>query len=116
MPISFLGPVRMLKHAFDCSLAQEKGASRAIDCKAIGGRVGDKAARDGLGENAGCLNILMGAVCCGHFSGRNCGKRTTSRIEAWFVNSMTRRSMPMPSPAVGGIPYSNARRKSSSTK
>src|SRR5581483_378812 len=48
------------------------------------------------------------------FSGRSWGNRITSRIDAWFVKSMTRRSMPMPSPAVGGMPYSSARRKSSS--
>src|SRR2546427_2101673 len=42
-------------------------------------------------------------------SGRRCGKRITSRIEVAPVSSMTRRSMPMPSPAVGGIPCSSAR-------
>ena len=36
-------------------------------------------------------------------------------MDAWLVKSMTSRSMPMPSPAVGGMPYSRARRKSSST-
>ncbi len=44
-----------------------------------------------------------------HASGFNCGNKITSRIDAEFVNSMTRRSMPMPSPAVGGKPYSIAR-------
>mmetsp|Transcript_11564 Transcript_11564/g.38027 ORF Transcript_11564/g.38027 Transcript_11564/m.38027 type:complete len:214 (-) Transcript_11564:1131-1772(-) len=39
----------------------------------------------------------------------------TSRIEAESVRSMTRRSTPSPMPAVGGIPYSSARTKSSST-
>src|SRR5262245_36861491 len=34
-----------------------------------------------------------------HFSGRSCGNRITSRIDAWFVKSITSRSMPMPSPA-----------------
>ena len=42
-------------------------------------------------------------------SGRSMGKRITSRIEAEFVRSMTRRSMPMPSPPAGGIPCSRAR-------
>ena len=42
-------------------------------------------------------------------SGRSCGKRITSRIEAESVSSMTRRSMPIPSPAVGGRPCSRAR-------
>ena len=40
---------------------------------------------------------------------RSCGKRMTSRMEAESVNSITSRSMPMPSPAVGGSAYSNAR-------
>src|SRR5436309_2774158 len=43
------------------------------------------------------------------FSGRISGKRITSRIEGELVNNITRRSMPSPSPAVGGIPYSKAR-------
>ncbi len=39
---------------------------------------------------------------------RNCGKRITSRIDCALVNSMASLSMPMPSPAVGGRPYSSA--------
>jgi len=42
-------------------------------------------------------------------SGRSCGNRMTSRMVGAPVSSMTRRSMPMPSPAVGGRPYSSAR-------
>jgi hypothetical protein len=42
-------------------------------------------------------------------SGRMCGKRMTSRIEGESVKNMTSRSIPTPSPAVGGIPYSSAR-------
>ena len=37
------------------------------------------------------------------------GNRITSRIEGCPVISMTRRSTPMPSPPVGGMPYSSAR-------
>ena len=40
--------------------------------------------------------------------GRMCGNRITSRIVAESVRNMTSRSMPMPSPAVGGRPYSRA--------
>ena len=43
------------------------------------------------------------------FSGRISGNRMTSRIDGWSVSSITRRSMPIPSPAVGGRPYSSAR-------
>ena len=46
------------------------------------------------------------------FSGRICGKNNTYWIELLLVNSMVRRSMPMPIPEVGGIPYSKERRKS----
>lgn len=57
------------------------------------------------------LTQSVASVC--HFraqaSGRMYGNSSTSRIEAESVNSMTRRSMPMPSPAVGGRPYSRAR-------
>jgi len=42
-------------------------------------------------------------------SGRICGNSSTSRIEGESVRNMTRRSMPRPTPAVGGRPYSNAR-------
>ena len=42
-------------------------------------------------------------------SGRSCGKRITSRIDWELVSSITKRSMPIPSPAVGGRPYSRAR-------
>ena len=43
------------------------------------------------------------------FSSRKCGNNITSRIDGEFVNNMTKRSIPIPSPAVGGMPYSNAR-------
>ncbi len=39
----------------------------------------------------------------------------TSRMLGLSVSSMTRRSMPMPMPPVGGMPYSRAVRKSSSS-
>lgn len=39
----------------------------------------------------------------------------TSRIAGESVSSITSRSMPMPSPPAGGMPTSNAFRKSSST-
>src|SRR5256886_5842784 len=42
-------------------------------------------------------------------SGLRCGNRMTSRIDGWLAKSITRRSMPIPSPAAGGIPYSSAR-------
>jgi hypothetical protein len=38
------------------------------------------------------------------FSGRSSGNRITSRMEDEPVSSMVRRSIPMPSPAVGGMP------------
>ena len=40
--------------------------------------------------------------------GRMSGKRITSRIEREFVKSIARRSIPTPSPAVGGMPYESA--------
>ena len=43
------------------------------------------------------------------YSGFMCGNSSTSRIDGEFVNSITMRSTPMPSPAVGGMPYSSAR-------
>ena len=38
------------------------------------------------------------------FSGRSCGKRMTSRMEVEPVSIIVSRSIPMPSPPVGGIP------------
>ena len=46
--------------------------------------------------------------------GRSCGNKITSRIDAESVSNMTSRSIPIPSPAVGGMPYSKARTKSAS--
>jgi len=40
--------------------------------------------------------------------GRMSGKRMTSRIDREPVKSIARRSMPPPSPAVGGMPYERA--------
>ena len=48
------------------------------------------------------------------FSGRICGKNNTSCMVLWLVISITKRSIPIPKPDVGGMPYSSARRKSSS--
>ena len=42
-------------------------------------------------------------------SGRMYGNSSTSRIELRPVSSITRRSMPMPRPPVGAMPYSRAR-------
>ena len=39
----------------------------------------------------------------------------TSRIVGEFVNNITKRSMPIPIPPVGGMPVSSAAMKSSST-
>ena len=43
-------------------------------------------------------------------SGRSVGKRMTSLIESTPASSIATRSIPMPSPPVGGMPYSRARR------
>ena len=42
------------------------------------------------------------------------GNKRTSRIEGASVKSITKRSIPIPKPPVGGIPYSKALMKSSS--
>ena len=49
-----------------------------------------------------------------YFNGRMVGNNNTSRIEALSVKNMTIRSIPMPRPPVGGMPYSSAVQKSSS--
>ena len=43
-------------------------------------------------------------------SGRSVGKRITSRMFGVFVRYMNSRSIPMPTPPIGGMPYSIARR------
>jgi len=48
--------------------------------------------------------------------GRIVGKSITSRIDAESVKNITNRSIPIPSPPVGGSPYSKAWTKSSSIK
>src|SRR5690606_11427187 len=42
-------------------------------------------------------------------SGRSSGKVMTSRIDACEQSVMIKRSMPMPKPPAGGMPYSSAR-------
>src|SRR5205085_365870 len=43
-------------------------------------------------------------------SGRSVGNRITSRMFAVFVRYMNSRSMPIPTPPMGGMPYSIARK------
>ena len=47
-----------------------------------------------------------------NFSGLIVGKKRTSWMASLPVMNMVRRSMPMPMPEVGGMPYSRARTKS----
>ncbi len=49
-----------------------------------------------------------------YFMGRIVGNNKTSLIDAESVSTITIRSIPMPTPPVGGIPYSSAVQKSSS--
>lgn len=51
---------------------------------------------------------LQSLRACFDQSGRICGNKITSRMEGLSVNSITKRSIPIPSPAVGGMPYSRA--------
>ena len=52
-------------------------------------------------------------VLCGiFFSGFICGKNNTSWMKVLPVINMTKRSIPIPIPDVGGIPYWRERRKS----
>ena len=46
------------------------------------------------------------------FLGLICGKKSTSWMVGELVMNIVRRSIPIPSPDVGGIPYSSARTKS----
>ena len=63
-----------------------------------------------FGDSAG----LSSAISLLFAWGRIKGNRITSRMEREPVNTMVRRSMPMPSPPVGGRPKLSARTKSSS--
>ena len=59
-----------------------------------------------------CLGPVL--RCAGASYWRIAGKSTTSRIELCPVRTITRRSMPSPTPPVGGMPCSSASMKSSS--
>lgn len=73
-----------------------------------------------LRESCGALRRSPCRRGCGCADGRrallqNCswrsvGNRITSRIEVTPASSIARRSIPIPRPPVGGIPYSSARR------
>src|SRR5262249_11438202 len=71
------------------------------------GALGAQVARGDVQLEARCHGYLTSSAAAA--SGRKSGNGMTSRIEAWLHSSMTSRSMPMPSPAVGGRPYSRAR-------
>jgi hypothetical protein len=75
-----------------------------MGCDACGARVDPRGATLGRGERAERAQLLNHSV-----SGRICGNRMTSRIDGESVKNITSRSIPTPRPAVGGIPYSNAR-------
>lgn len=47
-----------------------------------------------------------------HASDLICGNNSTSCMVVWPVSNIVSLSIPIPIPDVGGIPYSNARRKS----
>ncbi len=67
--------------------------------------LGSPAGRDRISVLRDVTPIASGS----YASGRMCGKRMTSRIDALSVSSITSRSIPRPPPAVGGRPYSKAR-------
>ena len=67
----------------------------------------------GLGLRLEILSDL-GPIVPGQDSFFNCGNKITSRIDCELVSTITKRSIPIPSPAVGGNPYSKARIKSRS--
>ena len=58
------------------------------------------------------LLLLPALLASHHFMS---GNAMTSRMDAASVSSMTRRSIPIPTPPVGGMPYSRAVTKSSSS-
>ena len=62
------------------------------------------------GAGAGALSAFFSAFW--ESRGFIVGKSMTSRMESQPVRSMTQRSMPMPRPPVGGMPYSRAFMKS----
>ena len=83
---------------------------------AVGGGAGAAASAATVASNSGGSSVPVGPTAPSvptrppmPGSGRNVGNRITSRIDGVPVSSITRRSMPSPSPPVGGIPYSRAR-------
>ena len=62
-------------------------------------------ARPGRSHPAHAAGVLVQSPA----SGRNRGKRMTSRMDVTSASSMTSRSTPIPKPEVGGRPYSRAR-------
>ena len=67
--------------------------------------------KKGLSYDSPFLAIDMGKGCNNYLccSGRLKGKSSTSRIDGLLVKNMTKRSIPIPRPPVGGKPYSKAR-------
>ena len=78
--------------------------------------VGEQRLDDHLGEAdrllGGCSTGAAGRRAVWRRQGpssRICGNSSTSRMVGESVSSMVRRSMPMPTPPAGGMPYSSAR-------
>src|ERR1700730_13197882 len=67
-----------------------------------------------LGEQIPQRDVELERRVQGQSRFRISGNRMTSRIEGLFVRSITSRSTPTPSPAVGGRPYSSAWMEASS--
>ena len=58
---------------------------------------------------AGRIGGVVGSLMSSRHLARMRGNRITSRMDGLSVRIITSRSMPIPSPAVGGSPYSSAR-------
>ena len=77
--------------------------------------VGTVPERDGFldfGIPDRCYRLRAHHLAPRSFSGRIWGNRRTSWMVLWPSMSIARRSIPMPIPEVGGMPYSSARTKS----
>ena len=101
------------RHAPGVALVAPRGASSRQQSR-LDLRPAVSHAASSASLRAGAVLRPLGPARRSQDSRRSAGNRITSRMLGLSVSSMISRSMPMPQPPAGGMPYSSARMKSAS--
>ena len=92
------------------STSSSKRGSMTTSEKSMGSDAGAAASASALpAASAGSFSVAHTGLPSPSTSSFMWGNSSTSRMDGASVSNMTRRSMPMPTPPAGGMPYSSAR-------